>query len=59
MKKINLVFLLIFIILLTSCDQEFQNNQVSTDSNKKYDIQLSLSDDKPWAQATVIISYSK
>jgi len=27
--------------------------------SKKYDIHLSLSDDKPWAQATVIISYSK
>ena len=27
--------------------------------NKKYDIYLSLSDDKPWAQATVIISYNK
>ena len=26
---------------------------------KKYDIHLSLSDDKPWAQATVIISYNK
>ncbi len=26
---------------------------------KIYDIHLSLSDDKPWAQATVIISYSK
>ena len=25
--------------------------------NKKYYIYLSLSDDKPWAQATVIISY--
>ena len=25
---------------------------------KKYDIHLSLSDDKPWAQATVIISYN-
>ena len=25
---------------------------------KKYNIHLSLSDDKPWAQATVIISYS-
>ena len=25
--------------------------------NKKYNIYLSLSDDKPWAQATVIISY--
>ena len=24
---------------------------------KKYNIHLSLSDDKPWAQATVIISY--
>ena len=24
---------------------------------KKYNIDLSLSDDKPWAQATVIISY--
>ena len=27
--------------------------------SKKYDIHLSLSDDKPWAQATVIISYDK
>ena len=27
--------------------------------SSKYDIHLSLSDDKPWAQATVIISYSK
>jgi len=26
--------------------------------NKRYSIHLSLSDDKPWAQATVIISYS-
>ena len=26
--------------------------------NKKYIIHLSLSDDKPWAQATVIISYN-
>ena len=26
--------------------------------SKKYDIYLSLSDDKPWAQATVIISYN-
>ena len=26
---------------------------------KKYCIHLSLSDDKPWAQATVIISYNK
>ena len=26
--------------------------------NKKYDIYLSLSDDKPWAQATVILSYN-
>ena len=26
---------------------------------KNYDIHLSLSDDKPWAQATVIISYNK
>ena len=26
--------------------------------NKKYSIYLSLSDDIPWAQATVIISYS-
>ena len=25
---------------------------------KKYNIYLSLSDDKPWAQATVIISYN-
>ena len=27
--------------------------------SNKYDIHLSLSDDKPWAQATVIISYNK
>ena len=27
--------------------------------SQKYDIHLSLSDDKPWAQATVIISYNK
>ena len=27
--------------------------------NKKYFIHLSLSDDKPWAQATVIISHNK
>jgi len=27
-------------------------------NNKKYYIYLSLSDDKPWAQATVIISYN-
>ena len=27
--------------------------------SKKYHIYLSLSDDKPWAQATVIISYNK
>ena len=27
--------------------------------SKKYDIHLSLSDDKPWAQATVIISHNK
>ena len=26
--------------------------------NKKYNIYLSLSDDKPWAHATVIISYN-
>ena len=26
--------------------------------SRKYDIYLSLSDDKPWAQATVIITYS-
>ena len=26
---------------------------------KKYDIHLSLSDDEPWAHATVIISYNK
>ena len=25
---------------------------------RKYNIYLSLSDDKPWAQATVIISYN-
>ena len=27
--------------------------------NNKYEIYLSLSDDKPWAQATVLISYDK
>ena len=27
-------------------------------NNKKYSIHLSLSDDKPWAHATVIISYN-
>ena len=27
--------------------------------SKSYDIYLSLSDDKPWAQATVIITYNK
>ena len=27
--------------------------------SKKYNIHLSLSDDEPWAQATVIISYNK
>ena len=27
--------------------------------NKKFQIDLSLSDDKPWAHATVIISYVK
>ena len=27
--------------------------------NRKYSIHLSLSDDKPWAHATVIISYNK
>ena len=27
--------------------------------SSKYDIHLSLSDDKPWAQATVIITYNK
>ena len=26
-------------------------------NNKKFKIHLSLSDDKPWAQATVIITY--
>jgi len=28
-------------------------------NNKKFQIDLSLSDDSPWAQATVIISYKK
>ena len=28
-------------------------------NNKKYEVYLSLSDDKPWAQATTIISYLK
>ena len=34
----------------------FLKKQIKTN---KYDIHLSLSDDKPWAQATVIISYNK
>ena len=34
----------------------FLKKQIKTN---KYDIHLSLSDDKPWPQATVIISYNK
>tara|TARA_B100000959_G_scaffold280825_1_gene343445 strand:+ start:2891 stop:3283 length:393 start_codon:yes stop_codon:yes gene_type:complete len=34
---------------------EFLKNKIK---NKKYNIYLSLSDDEPWAQATVVISYN-
>ena len=44
-----------FILLKGSLANYFKKKIKS----KKYDIHLSLSDDKPWAQATVIISYKK
>tara|TARA_B100001123_G_C14618385_1_gene752765 strand:+ start:31 stop:426 length:396 start_codon:yes stop_codon:yes gene_type:complete len=43
-------------ILLKKNLPNYLKNKVK---NSKYNIYLSLSDDKPWAQATVIISYSK
>ena len=41
-------------IKLKGSTANFLNKKVN---RKKYQIYLSLSDDKPWAQATVIISY--
>ena len=43
-------------ILLKKDISKFLKKQIKTN---KYYIHLSLSDDRPWAQATVIISYSK
>jgi len=42
-------------ITLKGSTQNFLKNKIK---KKKYNIYLSLSDDKPWAQATVIISYN-
>tara|TARA_Y100000590_G_C15418592_1_gene900468 strand:- start:296 stop:688 length:393 start_codon:yes stop_codon:yes gene_type:complete len=42
-------------IMLTGTTAKFLKTKLKT---KKYSIYLSLSDDKPWAQATVIISYN-
>jgi len=42
-------------ILLRGNLQNYLKKKIKS---KKYDIHLSLSDDKPWAQATVIISYN-
>ena len=42
-------------ILLKGKVQDYLKKRIKS---KKYDIHLSLSDDKPWAQATVIISYN-
>ena len=42
-------------ILLKGSTASFLQKKIKT---KKYSIYLSLSDDKPWAQATVIISYN-
>ena len=42
-------------IKLTGTTAKFLKKKLKT---KKYSIYLSLSDDKPWAQATVIISYN-
>ncbi len=42
-------------ILLKGKLQDYLKRRIKS---KKYDIHLSLSDDKPWAQATVIISYN-
>ena len=42
-------------IILKGSTENFLRKKLKT---KKYSIHLSLSDDKPWAQATVIISYN-
>ena len=42
-------------IKLSGSTAKFLKKKIKT---KKYSIYLSLSDDKPWAQATVIISYN-
>ena len=42
-------------ILLNKTLSNYLKNKVKNDN---YNIYLSLSDDKPWAQATVIISYN-
>jgi len=42
-------------IILKGTTENFLKKKIST---KKYFIHLSLSDDRPWAQATVIISYN-
>jgi len=42
-------------INLKGSTENFLKKKLKT---KKYSIHLSLSDDKPWAQATVIISYN-
>ena len=44
------------LILLKGNLSSYLKKQIKS---SKYDIHLSLSDDKPWAQATVIISYNK
>ena len=44
------------LILLKGNLSSYLKKKIKT---SKYDIHLSLSDDKPWAQATVIISYNK
>ena len=43
------------IIILSGSVDGFLKKKIR---NKKYNIYLSLSDDKPWAQATVIITYN-
>ena len=43
-------------IKLNGSTEKFLKKKIKA---KKYKIYLSLSDDKPWAQATVIISYNK
>ena len=42
-------------ILLKGAVENYLQKKIKS---KKYNIHLSLSDDKPWAQATVIISYN-